>query len=78
MLFGDKTSLIYCNNISSIDILENINFKELKELKLQYNIIDDIKVLEKVKFERLKELDLKGNAIDENKISSIFEMLKLE
>ena len=36
--------------ISDINVLEKVNFKELKELYLSKNNVSDIKVLEKVKF----------------------------
>ena len=54
------------NKLSNIDIFENFNLKELKELNLNDNNIWDIKVLEKVKFEKLEKLDL-----GKNKISNI-------
>ena len=53
-------------NGMQIKDLENIYFKELKELDLSNNNISDIKVLEKVKFEKLEILYLR-----ENKISNI-------
>ena len=64
------------NKIDDINILENVNFKELKELYLSSNKISDIKVLEKVKFEKLEELYLSENKIDLTKNNSI--ILKLE
>ena len=42
-----------------------IEFKELKELNLNWNNISDIKVLEKVKFEKLEILWLGGNKISD-------------
>ena len=51
------------NNISNIDVLENLNFKELKSLDLYNNKISDIKVLEKVKLEKLEKLNLSENNI---------------
>ena len=51
------------NEIADINILKNVNFKELKELNLSYNKISDIKILEKVKFEKLEILDLRWNEI---------------
>ena len=38
------------NKISDIQILEKVNFKELKELYLSNNKISDINILEKVNF----------------------------
>ena len=64
------------NEISNIDILENVNFKELKELYLHYNEISDIKILEKVKFEKLEDLYLDNNKIDQIKYSSLINDLK--
>jgi len=46
------------NKITNIDILEKVNFRELKELDLYINDFKDISVLEKVKFEKLEVLDL--------------------
>ena len=43
-------------------LCENLNFKELKELNLSYNI-SDIKILENVKFEKLEKLDLSSNEL---------------
>ena len=54
------------NNISDINILEKVNFKELKELYLGHNnFISDIKILEKVKFEKLEVLSLSENEISD-------------
>ncbi len=47
------------------EILEKINFKELKELYLSGNIISDIKILEKVRFEQLEILNLGSNKISD-------------
>ena len=43
------------NNILNINILKNVNFKELKDLDLSNTNIPDIEVLEKVKFEKLEK-----------------------
>ena len=51
----------YCNNI--LYIIENSDFKELKELNLERCDISDIKVLEKVKYDKLEILNLEGNII---------------
>ena len=51
------------NKIHNIDVLERVNFKELKELYLNGNEILDINVLEKVNFKRLDKLYLNGNRI---------------
>ena len=47
--------------MSNIDILLNLDFKELKCLILAKNKISDIKVLEKIKLEKLEYLDLREN-----------------
>ena len=52
--------------ITDIYFLENVNFKELKELDLSYNKISYIKVLEKIQFVKLEKLNL-----DDNEISNI-------
>ena len=53
-----------------LEILKNVNFKELKELDLSHNEISDIKVLENVNFKEL--IDLSHNQISED------EMLLIE
>ena len=63
-------------DLSDINTLEKVNFKELKELDLSWNNITDIKVLEKANFEKLEKLLLFGNNIDENKFASTIEILK--
>ena len=52
------------NKISDINVLENVIFKELRELHLSFNQISDIKVLEKIKFDKLEKLYLIDNQID--------------
>ena len=64
------------NKISNIDILEKVNFKELKELYLNYNNISDIKVLENVKFEKLEKLDLSDNKISKAENELIISKLE--
>ena len=65
------------NKISNnINILKNVNFKELKELDLSENNISDISVLENVKFEKLEKLNLSFNNIDIDKFDSIIKNLK--
>ena len=51
------------NEISHINIFENLDFKELKILNLSRNEISDINILEKINFKELKELYLNGNYI---------------
>ena len=64
------------NQISNIDILEKVNFKELKALNLAANNISDIKALGKVKFEKLEVLIIGLNKIDKNKYNFIIDFLK--
>jgi len=64
------------NKISDINILEKVNFKELKELYLDDNNISDITVFENVKFEKLKQFKLNNNNLDNNKFSKIIDILK--
>ena len=54
------------NNITDINLLEQVKFEKLETLNLTKNQITDISVLEKVNFKELKELYLY-----ENKISDI-------
>ena len=51
-----------------LEILKNVNFKELQKLYLSGNKISDIKVLENVNFQELKELDLSYNKISDIKV----------
>jgi len=53
-------NMIYLSNnkISNINILEKVNFKDLKKLDLGCNKISDIKVLEYVKFAKLEYIYL--------------------
>ena len=51
-----------------LEILKNVNFKELQKLDLSNNKISDIKVLENVNFKELKELDLSYNEISDIKV----------
>ena len=66
------------NNLSNIEVLENVNFKELKHLHLNHNKISDIKVLEKIKFEKLERLQFEGNNVDKGKFNSLINSLKLK
>ena len=54
------------NEISDINVLDKVNFKELNELNLRSNKISDISLFEKVNFKELDGLDLKNNLINEN------------
>ena len=64
------------NEISDINILEKVNFKELIRLYLNNNEISDIQVLEKVKFEKLEVLYLHRNKINLKKDKLIISKLK--
>ena len=76
-----ETLTLLGKNENKIKLLENVNFKELKELKeliLHYNNFADIKVLEKVKFNKLEKLDLENcNILDINILGNVnFKELK--
>ena len=62
--------------MSNIDVLEKVNFKQLKELYLRNNEISDIKVLEKANFAKLEILDLSNNEINEIENSDTTLVLK--
>ena len=66
------------NKISNIDVLEKVNFKELKGLYLAHNNISDIKVLEKVNFKKLEKLYLNGNEISNLDILEIIDFRELK
>ena len=51
-----------------LEILKNVNFKELQKLDLRHNAISDIKVLENVNFKELQKLDLRVNKISDIKV----------
>ena len=51
------------NEISNIDVLEKVNYPDLKELRLNNNKIKDISVLEYVNFDKLQILYLSDNLI---------------
>ena len=55
------------NKIEDINILEKVNFKELRPLNLNDNKISDIKVFERVNFKNLEIIYIKDNNIDVNK-----------
>ena len=57
-------------------ILAKVNFKELKELILDWNNISNIKFLEKLKFDNIERLDLCHNKIDKAKNALIITNLK--
>ena len=64
------------NKINGINILENVNFKELESLNLFKNEIWNIDVLEKLKFEKLKVINIRGNRINVENNSFVIENLK--
>ena len=51
------------NEISDIDELEKVDYKELKFLDLRGNEISDIDILEKVNLGGLKQLNLNNNEL---------------
>ena len=64
------------NAITDINILQKLNFKELRELYLYNNNISDLEVLKQIKLEKLEKLDLEDNKIDKNKNGLIISNLK--
>ena len=44
--------------------MENVNFKNLKELYLNNNNISDISIFKKVEFKKLELLNISNNEID--------------
>ena len=69
-----------CNKISDINVLEKVNFKQLKELNLFDNGpgLKEISVLEKVQFENLEKLNLCWNPITNIKILEKTNFYKLK
>ena len=63
------------NEITDINVLENVNFKNLKILFLGFNKITDINVLEKVNFDKLEDLDLSVNNISD---ITVFDRVKFK
>ena len=53
------------NKIKNIEAFREVDFEDLKELKLKSNSITDIKIFEKVCFRKLEVLNLESNKIDE-------------
>jgi len=67
---------IHYNKININDLISD-NFKELKELDLNYNNISDISVLEKAKFENLEILLLNNNELSNINSLKNFNFKKL-
>ena len=65
-----------CYIFKKIENINNLDFKELKELYLGSKELTNIKVLEKVNFKELQELDLSWNQIDNKINSTIIEYLE--
>ena len=61
-----------------LELLKNVNFKELEKLNLSSNKISDIKVLENVNFKELKELNLSYNKISDIKVLENVKFKELE
>ena len=64
------------NKISDINILEKVDFKELKELNLNHNEISDISILRKANFEELEELFMIANQINTEENKTTIEYLE--
>ena len=56
--------------------MENVDFKELKELILSNNGISDIEVFNFTRFDKLETLNLNETKIKESKCTEIIELLK--
>ena len=62
--------------LNNVNILENVNFKELKELDLSFNDITDINVFKKANFKNLNNLCLNRKNIDISSLTSLNRILK--
>ena len=56
-----ETLYLGWNKITDINVLKDVNFKELKELYLFSNNMIDIHIFEHTQFEKLEKLDLTNN-----------------
>ena len=71
----------FINKISDINILEKVNFKELKILYLSNNPISNISIFNKVLFGEdkkfdLEKLTLRKTKFDKNKNKELLDKLK--
>ena len=83
--FGEKFKIIVDNKINQLhlmgrkygneilEILCNMPFNELKDLRLGNNLIDNINILEKYQFKKLEQLWLDNNKIQD---ITVFEKVK--
>jgi len=83
--FGEKFKIIVDNKINQLhlmgrkygneilEILCNMPFNELKDLRLGNNLIDNINILEKYQFQKLEQLWLDNNKIQD---ITVFEKVK--
>ena len=74
----DICSLGCDKTISDIKILEKVNFKHLKLLRIIYDSISDISILEKVNFPELNYLDFQNNEISNIDVLDKVKFEKLE
>ena len=64
MNFPNLVSINFTRNkISCLDVLSDVEFNDLKELKLNFNYISDIKIFQKVSFKKLETVNLESNKI---------------
>jgi V8-like Glu-specific endopeptidase len=66
------------NNISDINVFENVNFVKLEDLGLGNNKIIDINILSNVNFKNLKKLALNNNNISDIKVFENVNFDKLQ
>ena len=62
------------NNIIEITISQNVNFKELKKLKISNNFIKILNGLEKLKFDKIQNLYLRENGISDINILNYIKL----
>ena len=74
----DICSLGCDKTISDIKVLEKVNFKHLKLLRIIYDSISDISILEKVNFPELNYLDFQNNEISNIDVLDKVKFEKLE
>ena len=72
-----KELLLSKNEISSIDVLSNVNYKKIKILTLNHNKINSIDCFENISFKILRELKLEKNHLKDIKILSKANFPKL-
>ena len=64
------------NKIININVLERVNFKNLKKLNLIENEISTLQVFQKAQFGKLENLNVYGNLFNKENESTIINSLK--